>query len=283
VEVLKLDRTQRAPLQFHSTAAEFTLYPLSLQRRCRMFRPLLVHFPHASGDATLSGCSLRQRLQQHDGAMLSDTDIADVAEQIGLWLADRATNTQQSSAELPFAAPVTLLDLLRSYDLLESAKVFIPQPLLADSPLVRASLLRGLLRASAMDEAVTVAIRATSSDFLSDVVFLARSIGVLATRIEHDIERENGFIVELHGPRLFKLRSSHFVATSLLPDAAVASCLLEFRIRRVPDAAYFGFEVAAPPGCLYPGRLLMADFVVTHNTLCLLCATLAWRKAYVAW
>jgi hypothetical protein len=266
-------------LEWHATAAEFASYSTGLQHLCCMFRRgAAVHFTSCFSELEKT-LAARLSVILHPSALSTAGSVSaelllEAAHALGTcWNPSRSLPS--ISATISNQACSFLPALVLQYQLAGDS---LPSSLLQESVAVRRSLLAGILDTAGLraDSAV-IELRLLDQRWLDDVSILARSLGCTVTL------HCNGIDISGH--------EVHHLPFKRLPRATVPKCAqdalfphdnVHFKLRRVEHASYYGFEVAASPLSVHPGRLLMDDFVVTHNTLCLLCSALAWSSTNLA-
>jgi len=246
-------------MEFECSVADYLKLSAPVQQLTRLFQPELVAFP-APRDASHS---LSGRMEALLGRAATEQEMRDAAWMMGVGftqsLAAQQPHPAVAAALQQQAAAISLLqELQSSYSLLDGQQ--LPSELLLESPLVRRALLGGLLDGTAAFSALDGGFLLPSSSpalFLDGVAFVARSLGLRVSATEQG--------VLIAGEQLASVQPLHSasVAAACKSAGAVAaeSCLERFTISAVGLGAYRGFRVSGN------GRLLLSDFVVTHNSL----------------
>ena len=208
---------------------EFMQLDEETKSHCHMFMPGVVHF------AALPDRSLQDRLAGLMGAEASAVLVNDTARMIGTWLTQASPNHQQHQH--------LLHNLLESYDMLQNKH--LPRDLVTESVEVRMAILDGVMDGNGGGAGE---VRATQRHLIEQIAFLSRSLGCRTSKIMQDSVCSFGITVTRR-----EIDSDE-------------QCCESFKVEEVAHADYFGFTLQAPGGGKCNGRLLMADFTVTHNS-----------------
>jgi hypothetical protein len=253
-------------LEFECTVSDFLRVSARVRRRCVMFQPECVHFPplEPRPGMPLSG-DLRTRLAEllHvDRAHVADSIVKHTARALGVWMVRGATHApHRASCVLTESA---YQSLLHSYGL-DSKRLAVPRDLLRDLPLVRRSVLAGLIDGTGCydvgNQTYQLQLPTKQRRFLSRVTHLARGLGLRA-RVYHASECSvfvRGNLAQLECTSRQSPQCHQVFPTAFCAHAGKVRRCDGFSIESLGDGEYYGFTVTGN------GRLLLGDFTVTHN------------------
>ena len=222
---------------FECTVTEYLAFDEEIKSLCHMFQPELVEFQPPV-------YSLSQRLIDQS----SQQSVTDAAWSLGAYV----------SGDYTIASP----SLVSAYSL---ALNRLDSDLLRESCEVRRSIIGGIIDtigSTNRHESVDITLSNDNHSFIQQIVHLARSLGVVVH--PHRDECANETRINLSGTQLSSIQPYLRRQTNQLtitPSKLVPNELDEpFQIEPISEGTYHGFTVTGN------GRLLMADFIVSHNT-----------------
>jgi hypothetical protein len=155
--------------------------------------------------------------------------------------------------------------LLDSYGLFKG-KHFPPQ-VLQESPAVRRHLLAGVIDGDGECHKHGYEVGGQDRHFIDGLVHLARGLGFTTGKVDQMVSaaENHTWRVDIGGNDLATLPIALQSKKAQTPLVKHKRCH-GFTIKKRPAGDWHGFTVSQPGGAPSNGRLLMSDFVVSHNT-----------------
>jgi superfamily II DNA or RNA helicase len=124
----------------------------------------------------------------------------------------------------------------------------------------RLNLLAGIVESEcACLKANRYIITHTNTDFIDDVIFVARSLGISAKRF--CIEEENIIGCSLYGTPISSIPVENSPNVAIYRKKLLSNLFYRFTITPLEEDKYYGFEIDGNR------RFVLGDFTVTHNTI----------------
>lgn len=290
-------RAPWTPIQFELTAEQVVhLYtPADRAAMCMYQMDGVVEFPRDPLTPTL-----KERLEAALARPVEDeAPVHESAWALGMCIAEASAKDDTAPPEplqarfdrwedrLGLKSPVkrsmrehpVLASLLDAYDMHPFSSAILSPALLTESSSIRSHLLAGCLDAAGEFDQSTLTFewRTTKSSQLVDgVTSLCRSLGLKTQSLDASSSPSSSpsapppHGIRISGPGLHTLETTR-PPSKQAPSSPVAtpfaSLAEPIHIRSIDHAAYYGFSLSGPSTSLHPRRCLLADYLVTHNTL----------------
>ena len=259
---------ESSPFVFECSVNDFMSLPDELQRRCMMYRPVLVNFPQF-------GLSLQQRMETICKRTVTADDVTETAWMLGLRLTQRnEANKKEWNGDILVRCKQwrslhdddMIVSLLKSYGVADDLR--IPHSLLTDTRDVRRALLAGVVDGSGGDvsQCGSVQLQSAQRSLMDGLSHLSRALGLAVGTIDTHMNALDDllfptFRINITGDVLADLPTSTPLNIGKTSSEGGEERGVHFTIAALSADDYYGFTLDGN------GRCLLANFHVTHNTL----------------